>query len=71
MAKYSLRGVLVLLGACRYLIYAFAIYAFAVQFQFLFLAYVIILGLSFYTLVGGFVAGDWSKISPSSREIQK
>jgi hypothetical protein len=38
VAKHSLRGFLVWLGACLYLIYAFAIYAFAVHFQFLFLA---------------------------------
>lgn len=52
----SLRGYLVWLGAYLYLVYAFAIYAFAVHFQFLFLAYVLVLGLSFYTLVGGLLA---------------
>lgn len=61
-AKQSLRGFLVWLGAYMYLIYAFAIYAFAVNFNFLFLAYVIILGLSFYTLVAGFLAVDTASL---------
>ena len=43
VAKHSLKGYLVWLGVFLYLIYAFMIYAFAVHFQFLFLAYVIIL----------------------------
>lgn len=54
--NHSLRGYLVWLGAYLYLVYAFAIYAFAVHFQFLFLAYVLVLGLSVYTLVGGLLA---------------
>ncbi len=54
--NHSLGGYLVWLGAYLYLVYAFAIYAFAVHFQFLFLAYVLVLGLSFYTLVGGLLA---------------
>ena len=56
--NHSLRGYLVWLGAYLYLVYAFAIYAFAVHFQFLFLAYVLVLGLSFYTLVGGLLAAS-------------
>lgn len=63
MAKHSLRGYLVWLGAYMYLVYTFAIYAFAVHFQFLFLAYVLILGLSFYALVCGLMAVDINKIS--------
>ena len=63
VSKHSLRGFLVWLGAYLYLIYAFAIYAFAVHFQFLFLAYVLILGLSFYTLVGGMITVDMDKFS--------
>ena len=54
--NHSFRGYLVWLGAYLYLVYAFAIYAFAVHFQFLFLAYVLVLGLSFFTLVGGLQA---------------
>lgn len=56
--NHSLRGYLIWLGAYLYLVYAFAIYAFAVHFQFLFLAYVLVLGLSFYTLVGGLLAAS-------------
>jgi len=58
VAKHSLKGYLVWLGVFLYLIYAFMIYAFAVHFQFLFLAYVLILGLSFYTVVGGLTSVD-------------
>ena len=58
VANGSLRGYLVWLGTYLYLVYAFAIYAFAVHFQFLFLAYVLVLGLSFYTLVGGLLAAS-------------
>ncbi|MBN2538207.1 hypothetical protein JXB37_08030 [candidate division WOR-3 bacterium] len=51
--RRSARAFLVWLGAHLYLVYAFAIYAFAVHFQFLFLVYVAVLGLSFYSLVVG------------------
>jgi hypothetical protein len=61
----SLKAYLVWLGVYLYLVYAFMIYAFSVHFQFLFLAYVIILGLSFYTLAGGLVSVDLDRISPS------
>ena len=56
--RRSLRGYLVWLGAWLYLVYAFMIYAFALHFQFLFLVYVAILGVSGYTLAGGLVAVD-------------
>jgi hypothetical protein len=52
----SRRALFVWLGCLLYLIYAFAIYAFAVHFNGLFLAYVAVLGLSFYALVGGLAA---------------
>ncbi|NMB80039.1 MAG: hypothetical protein GYA23_13205 [Methanomicrobiales archaeon] len=68
VARQSLRGFLVWLGLLMYLIYAFAIYAFAVHFQFLFLAYVIILGLAGYTLAGGLFAADRESVS---RLLQK
>jgi hypothetical protein len=58
VAKHSIRGYLVWLGAYLYLVYAFMIYAFAIHFQFLFLVYLLILGLSFYTLAGGLMAVD-------------
>ncbi len=56
MAKGSFRGYLVWLGAYLYLLYAFAIYSFAVHFHFLFLVYVLVLGRSFFTLIGGLMA---------------
>ncbi len=56
LSKNSLRAYLVWLGAHIYIIYAFAIYGFAVHFNFLTLIYIIILGLSSYTLVGGLMA---------------
>lgn len=61
----SLKAFLVWLGIYLYLLYAFMIYTFSVHFQFLFLAYVLILGLSFYTLIGGLLSVDLDMISPS------
>ncbi|MEN6343085.1 MAG: hypothetical protein ABFC89_11075 [Methanospirillum sp.] len=63
--NHSLRGYLVWLGVCLYLVYAFAIYAFAVHFQFLFLAYVAVLGLSVYTFFGGLMAGRPEALAPA------
>ncbi|MCK9442634.1 MAG: hypothetical protein M0Q13_14590 [Methanothrix sp.] len=63
VSKNSLRAYLVWLGAYIYLIYAFAIYAFSVHFNSLFLIYIIILGVSFYTLVGGLTAVDATSLS--------
>jgi hypothetical protein len=64
----SLRGYLVWLGSLIYLIYAFAIYAFALHFQFLFLVYVAILGLAGYTLVGGLMAVDPNMVAQILRK---
>jgi len=63
--NHSLRGYLVWLGAHLYLVYAFAIYAFAVHFQFLFLAYVAVLGLSVYTFFGGLMAARPDTLAPA------
>ena len=65
VSRNSLRAYLVWIGAYIYLIYAFAIYAFSVHFNFLFLIYIIILGASFYTLVGGLRAVDTTNLSTS------
>ncbi|MDD1749910.1 MAG: hypothetical protein LUO89_08540 [Methanothrix sp.] len=65
VSKNSLRAYLVWLGVYIYLIYAFAIYAFSVHFNFLFLIYIIILSVSFYTLVGGLRAVDTTNLSTS------
>lgn len=67
VANHSVRGYLVWLGACLYLLYSFMFSSFALPFSFLFLMYVLIVGLSFYTLVGGMMAADWDTIAPVLR----
>lgn len=52
LARGSLRALYLWLGCLLYFIYAFAIYAFSVHFNACFLAYVGVLGSSFYSLVG-------------------
>lgn len=47
------RGRLVWLGVLTYLVYTYAIYAFATRFNSLFLVYVALLGCSLYALIGG------------------
>jgi len=68
LSRDSLRAYLVWLGAYIYIIYVFAIYAFAVHFNFLFLIYVLILGASFFTLVGGLKAVDTVSIAAALRK---
>jgi hypothetical protein len=63
LSRDSLRAYLVWLGAHIYIIYVFAIYAFAVHFNFLFLLYIMILGVSFYTVIGGLRAVDTANLS--------
>jgi len=48
-----------MLGVLIYLIYSYILYSFFVHFGPLFLFYVAILGLSFYSLVGNLVRLDW------------
>jgi hypothetical protein len=66
--KGSWRALLVWLGGLLYLIYAFAIYAFSVHFNRFFLAYVSILGLSFYAVVGSLVGLDVAKVVAPLRD---
>lgn len=61
-ARGSRRGWLVWLGALSYLVYTFLIYAFAVQHNRLFLAYVAVLGASVWALVFGLAGTDWGAI---------
>lgn len=63
LTRRSLRAYLVWLGLLMYLIYAFAIYAFALHFQSLFLCYVAVLGLSAFTLAGGLMAADFESVA--------
>lgn len=65
LSKKSLKAYLVWLGAYIYLVYAFAIYAFFIHFNFLFLVYILILGLSFFTLIGGLMTADPTILSQS------
>ncbi|MDD2835890.1 MAG: hypothetical protein PHY05_07045 [Methanothrix sp.] len=65
VSKNSLRAYLVWLGAYIYIIYAFFIYAFAIHFNFQFLIYIIILSVSFFTLIGGLKAADITNLSAS------
>jgi hypothetical protein len=53
--KRSLKAYFIWLGTLLYFIYAYLIYAFFIHFNYLFLVYVAILGLSSYTLLGGLV----------------
>src|SRR5436190_1154588 len=52
VSKGSVKAFLVWIGILIALIYPYIIYAFAIHFNSLFLVYVAIVGLSFYTLVG-------------------
>ena len=66
--RHSIRALYVWLGSLLYLIYAFAIYAFAVHFNRFFLAYVAVLGLSFYALVGTLAELDMREATAPLRD---
>ncbi len=68
--KGSLRAFLLWLGALIYLIYSYVIYAFFIHFGPWFLAYVAILGLSFYSLLGSLMELDWNGLSPRFSEVK-
>jgi len=53
------RARLLWLGVLVYLVYTYAIYAFHVRFNSLFLVYVALLGLSLYALIGGLATTDF------------
>jgi hypothetical protein len=57
-----MRAHLVWLGALGYLVYTYATYALAIEFNSLFLVYVALLGLSLYTLIGGLATTDFAEI---------
>ncbi len=58
VSKGSVKAFLVWIGVVIALIYPYIIYAFAIHFNSLFLVYVAIVGLSFYTLVGSLMHLD-------------
>jgi hypothetical protein len=62
-ARGSRRAWLIWLGTLSYLVYAFAIYAFAVPQNRLFLGYVWAFGLSLWSLVGGAALTDWAGLA--------
>jgi hypothetical protein len=72
LQKRSLQAYFIWLGTLFYFIYAYLIYAFFIHFNYLFLVYVAILGLSSYTLLGGLVGqGIRSILQPlSNRKIK-
>src|SRR6266700_7086596 len=63
--KGSVKAFLVWIGVLLTLLYAYVIYAFAAHFNSLFLVYVAILGLSFYTLVGSIIRLHLESLQPS------
>jgi len=65
ISKGSVKAFLVWMGVLLALIYSYVIYAFAVHFNSLFLVYVAILGLSFYTLVGSLIYLHLEDLQPS------
>jgi hypothetical protein len=58
----SERALLVWLGVLIYLVYTYAMYAFQVRFNALFLIYVALLGFSLYALIGGLATTDFARI---------
>ena len=63
--KGSVKAFLVWIGVLLTLIYPYIIYAFDIHFNSLFLVYVAILGLSFYTLVGSMIRINLNSLQPS------
>jgi len=67
-ARGSGRAWLIWLGTVSYLLYNFAIYAFAVPHNRLFLAYVTVLGCCLWALIGGLAATSWEAIRTRFRD---
>lgn len=64
VSKGSVKAFLAWMGVLLALIYSYVIYAFAVHFNSLFLLYVAIVGLSFYTLVGSLLRLHLDSLEP-------
>ena len=62
--KGSVKAFLVWIGVLLTLLYAYIIYAFDIHFNSLFLVYVAIVGLSFYTLVGSMIHIHLDSLQP-------
>src|SRR6266699_2450702 len=65
VSKGSVKAFLVWIGVLIALIYPYIIYAFDIHFNSLFLVYVAIVGLSFYTLVGSLMHLHLDNLQPS------
>lgn len=62
LSKKSTKAFLIWIGTLFYFIYAYLIYAFFIHFNYLFLIYVVVLGLSFYTLTGSLLEQNFKDI---------
>jgi hypothetical protein len=62
LTKKSNQAFLIWLGIHLYLIYAYLVYAFFIHFNYLFLVYVTILGLSSYTMIGALLEQKLSNV---------
>lgn len=65
LSKKSIKSFYIWIGTLLYFIYAYLIYAFFIHFNYLFLVYIIVLGLSFYTVIGSLIEQDLISISKS------
>ncbi len=70
-SKGSVKAFLVWMGAVLTLLYAYVIYAFAAHFNSLFLVYVAILGLSFYTFLSGVLGLQPDRLQPHFVAVTK
>lgn len=64
VSKGSVKALLVWMGVLLALLYAYVIYAFDIHFNSLFLVYVAIIGLSFYTLVSSVMHLHLDRLQP-------
>lgn len=65
VSKGSVKAFLVWIGVVIALIYPYIIYTFDIHFNSLFLVYVAIVGLSFYTLLGSMIRVNLDNLQPS------
>lgn len=68
MQRGSLRARLLWLGALGYLVYAYGMYALGVRWNPLFLAYLALFGLSFFTLTAGLVGTDAALLREGAKQ---
>jgi hypothetical protein len=68
MRRGSLRGRLLWLGALGYLVYAYGMYALGVHWNPLFLAYLALFGLSFFTLTTGLVGTEAALLREAAKQ---